>query len=74
VDTNSFYLVGCELLLDHRLVHLPERSQGLKSIGLNFSGANWVVFFLQGPKPKCKNFTGTKSTFYATLKYKKFAK
>jgi hypothetical protein len=33
---------------------------------LNFTGANWVYFFLQGPKSKFGNFTGTKSTFYPT--------
>ena len=27
MDTNSFYLVECELLLDDRLVHFPDRSQ-----------------------------------------------
>jgi hypothetical protein len=39
-------------------------NEGLKPMGLNFTGTNWVDFFLQGLKFKLKNFTGTKSTFY----------
>jgi hypothetical protein len=35
-----------------------------KPMGLNFTGAKWVDFFWQGPKPKFANFTETKSTFY----------
>ena len=27
MDTNSFYTLECELLLDDRLVHLPDRCQ-----------------------------------------------
>ena len=27
MDTNSFYTLECELLLDDRLVHLPDPSQ-----------------------------------------------
>jgi hypothetical protein len=32
VDTNSFYTLECELLLDDRLVHLPDPSQGAKEL------------------------------------------
>jgi hypothetical protein len=48
-------------------------NEGLKSISLNFTGENWVDFFWHGPKPILRNFTGTKSTFYPKMKYKKLA-
>jgi hypothetical protein len=47
------------------MVFFADRSnEGLKPMGLNFTEANWMVWFLQGPKFKLKNFTGTKSTIY----------
>jgi hypothetical protein len=47
------------------MVFFADKSnEGLKPMGLNFTGANWVDFFLQGPKSKLENFTGTKNTFY----------
>jgi hypothetical protein len=42
-------------------------NEGLNPMGLNFTGANWVDFFLQGPKSKLGNFTGTKNTFYPNI-------
>jgi hypothetical protein len=52
----------------HIMVYFADRSnEGLKSMGLNFTGANWVEFFLQGPKSKLKNFTGTKNTIYPII-------
>jgi hypothetical protein len=52
------------------MVFFADRSnEGLKSMGLNFTGANWVNFFLQGPKSKLENFTGTKSTIYPIINF-----
>jgi hypothetical protein len=41
-------------------------NEGLNPMGLNFTGTNWMDFYLQGPKSKLENFTGIKSTFYPT--------
>jgi hypothetical protein len=52
------------------MVFFADKSnEGLKPMGLNFTGANWVDFFLQGSKSKLVNFTGTKSTFYPFFIY-----
>jgi hypothetical protein len=57
----------------HIMVFFADRSnEGLKPMGLNFTGANWMVFFLQGPKSKLTNFTGTKSTIYPKKYYPLF--
>jgi hypothetical protein len=48
----------------HVMVYFTDSSnEGLKYIGLNFTGANWVDLFLQGPKSKLENFTGPKTPF-----------
>jgi hypothetical protein len=39
-------------------------NEGPKSMSLNFTWANWVNLFLQGPQFKLGNFTRTKSTCY----------
>jgi hypothetical protein len=41
--------------------------EGLNPMSLNFTRANWVDFFCQGPKSKFRNFTRTKGTFYPKI-------
>jgi hypothetical protein len=53
----------------HIMVFFADISnEGLKPMGLNFTGINWMSFYLQGPKSKLKNFTGTKNTIYQKKK------
>jgi hypothetical protein len=53
----------------HIMVFVADRSnERLKPTGLNFTRVNWLDFFLQRPKFKLKNFTGTKSTLYPNIK------
>jgi hypothetical protein len=48
----------------HVMVYFTDSSnEGLKYMGLNFTGANWVDLFLQGPKSKLENFIGPKTPF-----------
>jgi hypothetical protein len=52
----------------HAMVFFADKSnEGLKPMTLNFTGANWVDFFLHGSKSKLGNFTETKSTFYPII-------
>ena len=61
MDTNSFYSVECELLLDDRLVHLPDRSQVFGAVaGDCVYKASIDLFKLskknfKNPKKKLKN-------------------